>query len=87
MADIVGKKIVDIRPMTKQETKDEYWEETMNGPATVLVLDDGTLLYPSQDPEGNGPGAIFGKDKNGSFQLGFTMVGDDSKAEQIKESI
>ncbi len=26
----------------------------------VFELDDGTLIYPSADPEGNGPGAIFG---------------------------
>ena len=73
MADIVGKKIVDVRPMTAQELTDEYWTESRgNGPVVVIVLDDKTLLYPSQDPEGNGPGAIFGKDKGGGFQLGFT---------------
>jgi len=87
MADIVGRKIVDVRPMTEQEMKDEYWPESRaNGPAPVLVLDDGTLLYPSQDPEGNGPGALFGKGKDGSFQLGFTMS-LVPEVEQIKESI
>jgi hypothetical protein len=31
----------------------------------VLVLDDCTLLYPSCDDEGNGPGAIFGFNTEG----------------------
>lgn len=75
-SNIVGKKIVEVRPMTNQEMADQYWEETHDGPAAVIVLDDGTLLYPSQDPEGNGPGALFGKDSEGSFQIGVSIAED-----------
>ncbi len=62
-----GKTIVDVRPMTKKEMSDEYWHEDLNGPPAVIVLDDGTKLYPSQDPEGNGPGCLFGQSEEGSF--------------------
>ena len=64
-AGLVGKKIVAIRQMTAAELKAEFWD----GPNTCLVLDDGTLLYPSQDEEGNGPGALFGSAKGQSFMI------------------
>jgi len=59
---VIGNKIVAVRPMTKAEMNEEYWD----GPvAVVLVLDNGTKLYASCDDEGNRPGALFGKDENG----------------------
>lgn len=51
-----GRKIVEVRPMTAKEVAREGWDS----PATVLVLDDGSLLYASRDEEGNGSGALFG---------------------------
>ena len=42
---------------------ENYWDDGSERSA-VLELDDGTILYASQDYEGNGPGAIFGTDKN-----------------------
>lgn len=59
-----GRKIVDVRHMTKAEMEREGWDD-YRGPATVLVLDNGTILYPSMDEEGNGPGALFGATKDG----------------------
>ena len=59
-----GQKITEIRQMTEQEMADEYWDHGL--PPTVIVLSGGTKLYPSQDGEGNGPGALFGKDKDGT---------------------
>ena len=60
--------IVDIRPMTKTELKNEGWEDT---PAcyvpNVIVLYDGTKLYASQDDEGNGPGRLFGTNPTRPF--------------------
>ena len=53
---LIGKKIVKMRPMTDEEMEAEGWTQS----TTVLVLNDGTLLYASMDPEGNGPGYIFG---------------------------
>jgi len=56
MEPIVGHKIVEIRPMTTTELKHEGWDEHAN---SVLVLDNGVVLYASRDEEGNGPGCIF----------------------------
>ena len=57
---LVGLRIVGVRAMTDQEREDEGWEGSPHH-ATVLVLSDGTILYPSCDEEGNGPGALFGQ--------------------------
>jgi hypothetical protein len=72
MKTIVGRRIVEVRPMTRPEARKEGWEpDQARSPveATVLVLDDGTILYPSRDDEGNGPGALFGADSDGLFAL------------------
>lgn len=66
MSEMVGARIVEVRPMTPEEIESEGWDD----PATVLVLDSGQKLYASQDPEGNGPGALFGTDELGE---GFTL--------------
>lgn len=59
--DVVNRQIVAVRPMTKAEREAEGWCR----PATVLVLDNGTILYPSRDDEGNDAGVLFGKSTNG----------------------
>ena len=51
---LVGRKIVEVRYMNEKEIKSYAWYES----AVVLRLDDGKLLYPMQDDEGNGPGTI-----------------------------
>jgi hypothetical protein len=53
---LVGRRIAAVRAMTKAELTREGWDE----PRLTVKLDDGTLLYPSQDYEGNTPGALFG---------------------------
>ena len=55
---IVGSTVIDIRPMTKEEMNTEGWRK--NEIPMVLVLSSGTILYPSQDTEGNDAGALFG---------------------------
>jgi hypothetical protein len=65
-ASMVGRTIAEVRPMTRAELKKEGWETGRHLPPTVLVLDNGTKLYPSRDEEGNGPGAMFGTDAKGS---------------------
>lgn len=58
---LIGRRITDQRPMTEEEATLEGWRFSgVHGAPTVLVLDDGTLIYPSQDHEGNGPGVLFG---------------------------
>lgn len=56
--EILGAKIVDIRAMTDQELAANYWYDTQ-GLAVVIELDNGKIIVPSQDPEGNGPGMLF----------------------------
>lgn len=62
---LVGRTIKAVRPMTAAELKKEDWSIGRHAPPTVLVLDNGTKVYPSRDEEGNGPGALFGTDAKG----------------------
>jgi len=57
----VGRKIVEIRVLRKSIIEQECWREDWY-PGLEIVLDDGSVLYPSADSEGNGPGALFGID-------------------------
>jgi hypothetical protein len=64
--DPVGKVITTIRALRPQELDDLDWPEpypVLSCP--VLVLNDGTLLYPVQDEEGNGPGCLWGRRPDG----------------------
>lgn len=54
-AHLVGRRIVGFRYMTQREAEDCYWSHR----AAVLELDDGSLLFPSADDEGNNAGALF----------------------------
>ena len=58
---LVGREITAVRSMTDEELADNAWGGRRGGAPIALELDDGTVLYPSQDPEGNGPGALFGE--------------------------
>ena len=62
----VGTKIIDIRNMTNEELKNEGWDNyySEQDDIKVLVFEDGTIIYPSIDYEGNNPGVFFGY-KNG----------------------
>lgn len=56
-----GKEIVEARVMTDKEMKEEGFHNVGRGyNPCVLVLDDGTKVFPSKDTEGNGPGCLFG---------------------------
>jgi hypothetical protein len=66
---LIGKKVVDVRGMTKEEMETEGWE--MHKSTTVVVFDDGTRIFASRDEEGNGPGVLFGTDPNGK---GFVNI-------------
>jgi hypothetical protein len=52
---LLGRKIKEVRYMTTEEAEDLDWSER----PVVIVLDDGNMIYPSQDDEGNGAGALF----------------------------
>ena len=53
-AKLIGRRIVKVRYMSKAEVKDCGWFNA----AVIIKLDDGTLLYPMADDEGNSAGAI-----------------------------
>ena len=52
---LVGRTIVDVRYLSTKEKNAQGWFKS----APVLVLDDGSMLYPSRDDEGNDGGALF----------------------------
>lgn len=60
---LMNRTIVDARQMNKQELAQEDWDT----PTTMLILDDGTKVYPSIDDEGNNSGVLFGS-KEGELQ-------------------
>lgn len=64
--ELVNARIVSLRPMTPAEMEAEGWSIRHGKAPTALVLDNGAVLYASQDHEGNGPGAIFGREKTGA---------------------
>jgi len=65
MENIIGQKIVEVRPMTSEEKEDEGWEYG----TVVIVLNNGVLLYSSSDEEGNDAGVMFGKKGDTPFVL------------------
>ena len=52
---LVGRKIVMARYMSEDERESMGWHTR----PIVLQLDDGNMIYPSSDDEGNGAGAMF----------------------------
>lgn len=63
---LIGQTIFKIRPMTKKEGEKEGWEFGRHGAPMILELSNGALVYPSCDPEGNRPGALFGAGPDGT---------------------
>ncbi len=57
---LLGRRILKIRYMTKKEAEELGWDNR----AIVIGLDNGTLIWPSMDDEGNNAGAIFTTDKD-----------------------
>jgi hypothetical protein len=54
-AQLLGRKIVKVRYMSEREAASMGWGSR----PVVLQLDDGNLIYPSMDDEGNDAGAFF----------------------------
>lgn len=54
-----GRTIKHVRELHKDEYALFGWEPTSSHPGMIFILDDGHVLVPSQDPEGNGPGHMF----------------------------
>lgn len=63
---MIGATITKIRKMTKKELKENGWGDTLSFYVpTVIEFSNGTIIFASQDDEGNGPGALFGTNKAG----------------------
>ena len=52
---LLNRKIVDVRYLTTEEMENLGWYHK----CVVMVLDDGNMIYPSSDDEGNNAGALF----------------------------
>ena len=53
------RKIVKVRYLSQEEAGDLMWSKR----PVVLHLDDGNLIFPSMDDEGNDGGALFTNDE------------------------
>lgn len=56
---LVGRKIVAVRALTKGELDMFMWSTRSADEAVMFIMDDGSVMIPSMDPEGNGPGHVF----------------------------
>lgn len=56
----VGLTVKEVRLLTVEEMDAEGWEDSYHHPCVAIIFNDGSMIYPSCDYEGNGPGAIFG---------------------------
>jgi len=54
---LLGRTIAEVRYMTNDEA--DIWGWSKRG--LLLILDDGTVLYPSSDDEGNESGCFYGQ--------------------------
>ena len=75
----VGTKITKIRNMTKIELSNEGWTDyhLANDYIVALELDNGTVIYPSRDYEGNGAGVFFGYEKKSKKAFALTPVTEE----------
>jgi len=52
---LLNRKIVGVRYLLDEEMELLGWDER----SIVLILDDGNMIFPSSDDEGNQAGALF----------------------------
>ncbi len=57
---LIGKTVKSVSYLSEKETKALGWYSR----ALVIEFEDGSQIIPSQDDEGNGPGALFTSDKD-----------------------
>lgn len=58
-----GRTIKRVRYLDEDELRSLYWVST----AIVLELDNGVLVFPSRDDEGNDAGALYTTDEDVSI--------------------
>ena len=67
---LVGRKIKGVRWLTSKEAEQMGWYSR----PIVIHLHDGSMIFPSQDDEGNDGGALFGQGPDGE-ELTFPVNG------------
>jgi hypothetical protein len=67
---LLGRKIIGVRWMTDSQREELGWYSA----AVLFMLDDGTLLWPSADDEGNDAGALFGVSQSGE-EITLPVIG------------
>jgi hypothetical protein len=55
-ADIIGRKVLDVRAMYPEEMEMFMWS---GGLGSVLIMDNGGLVIPMSDAEGNDTGHLM----------------------------
>lgn len=58
---LVGRTVVSVDYLSRNDCTCVGWHES----SVLIVFDDGTVVFPSQDDEGNGAGALFGQAPEG----------------------
>ena len=66
VAPLVGAKVKCVRRMTFKEMDAEGW---VGYRPFAIEFENGIVLFPSRDEEGNGPGCIYGSFKGVGFWL------------------
>jgi len=59
---LLNRRIVEVRYLTPEECGRQMWSFT----GVVMVLDDGTTVYPARDEKGNDAGALHGVSGDGT---------------------
>jgi len=67
--ELIGKRVKAIRLLTDKELDLEGWDNEQGAPVTAIEFDDGTIVYASQDEEGNGPGELFGQHQGKTIMI------------------
>lgn len=67
---LVGRTIKSVGYLTPAEIEEQGWDRS----CVVITLDDGTMLYPSADDEGNDAGALVIVSHNPKLPSGAPVI-------------
>lgn len=72
----VGERVKCVRLATADECEEQGFDPSCRwGPPVVVIeFESGSLLFPSQDDEGNGPGTFFATEVKGEKRTTLTLL-------------